>query len=58
MGSPDALTILTPGGSEPQIWGVKNRKCSDFTQNDFFGRFRRFPEKNVLGQKILTEIFR
>ncbi len=47
-----------PVGLNPQIWGVKNRKCSDFTQNDFFGRFRRFPEKNVLGQKILTEIFR
>ncbi len=55
MGSPDALTILTPGGSEPPNLGVKNRKCSDFTQNDFFGRFRQFP--TFLKKKKFCSLF-
>ncbi len=47
MGSLVASGILTPGRPTPKMGWVKNRKFSDFTQNDFSGRFRRFPEKKI-----------
>ncbi len=38
--------------------GGQKSKFSDFTQNDFSGRFRRFPEKKKLWVKILhLELF-
>ncbi len=39
------IDYFDPGGPEPPKWGGGQKsKFSDFTQNDFSERFRRFPE--------------
>ncbi len=42
-----ALIILTLGVQNPKMGGGQKSKFSDFTQNDFSGRFGRFPEKKI-----------